>query len=173
MRLPLLLVLAVAACTPPPQSAPPPALPQLPPPAPETTPPPAATLPSTPGPIDESHEAKGPLSVATIQRVVRANMSKMTACYEAALSRNQNAPGGKVRVRLVIGRDGRVASAENQMGKADSRTTLSAGTEGNEPMLADGTVVACVVGEFRKLVFPAPEPAGIVVATYPLIFSAQ
>jgi hypothetical protein len=130
-------------------------------------------LPAEPSPIDESHEAKGHLAAATIQRVVRANMNKMSACYEAALSRNQNEPSGKVRVRLVIGRDGRVASAANQTTKSDSRTTLSAAVEGNEPMLANNTVIACVVGEFRKLQFPAPDPAGIVVATYPLIFSSQ
>ena len=69
-------------------------------------PPPAFTAapaptpaPSEPSPIDESREIKGHLSTAVIQRVVRANMSRMSACYEAALARNQNAPGGKVRVR--------------------------------------------------------------------------
>lgn len=130
-------------------------------------------LPADPSPIDETQQAKGHLSASAIQRVVRANMNKMSACYEAALARNQNAPGGKVRVRLTIGRDGRVAAAANQLTKTESRTTLSAGVEGNEPMLTDNAVITCVVNEFRKLQFPVPDPAGIVVATYPLIFSAH
>lgn len=172
MRSSWLLVLVAAACNPPTQNAPPPALPPMPPPA-FTAAPAPTPVPSEPSPIDESREIKGHLSTAVIQRVVRANMSRMSACYEAALARNQNAPGGKVRVRLVIARDGRVASAVNQLAKSESRTTLVAGAEGNEPMLTDGAVIECVLGEFRKLLFPAPNPTGIVVATYPLIFSAQ
>ncbi len=173
MRIACFVVLVAAACNPPPpRPPPPPAMPPAPPPAaPQVNAP--APMPAEPSPIDESQQAKGHLSASTIQRVVRANMNKMSACYQAALAKNQNAPGGKVRVRLVIGRDGRVASAANQLTKSDSRTTLAAGVEGNEPMLADHTVVGCVVDEFRKLQFPAPNPSGIVVATYPLIFSAH
>ena len=172
MRIACFVVLVAAACNPPPRPPPPPAMPPAPPPAaPQVNAP--APMPAEPSPIDESQQAKGHLSASTIQRVVRANMNKMSACYQAALAKNQNAPGGKVRVRLVIGRDGRVASAANQLTKSDSRTTLGAQVEGNEPMLADHTVVGCVVDEFRKLQFPAPNPSGIVVATYPLIFSAH
>lgn len=170
MRSHWLCLLALAACNPP-ASQPPPAAP---PPPPLQAPPPQATAPEAPPnnqPIPEL-QRKGHLSSAAIQKVVRANFNRMTACYEAALARNPNTPGGKVRVKIVIAENGSVQRAEHEPNKSSSHTTLSAALEGNEPPLNDPAVIACVVAEFKKLTFPQPD-GGIVIATYPLTFSSQ
>lgn len=167
----LLLLLSVAACAPAPTpQAPPPA----PPPAPEAPVAPAPPPPA-PDPIAESQQPKGHLASSAIQKVVRANFDKMIACYEAGMARNPNLGAGKIRVRLVIARDGRVSSAVHDPNRSSgSNTTLSAALEGsgNEPLLTDQGVISCVVDEFRKLTFPQPD-GGIVVVTYPLIFSSS
>lgn len=139
-------------------------------PAPEPVPTAAAPVP-TQEPIPEL-QRRGHLPSSAIQKVVRANQSRMVACYQAALARNPNTPGGKVRVKIVIAEDGTVQRAEHEPNKSGSNTTLSAALEGNEPPMTDGAVIACVVSEFKKLVFPRPD-GGIVIATYPLTFSAQ
>ncbi len=95
----------------------------------------------------------GRLPPEIIQRIVRANFSGMRTCYEAGLRRSGNL-NGKVEVRFVIERDGRVSSAKPTEGTA----------------LVDNTVVQCVVGEFSKLTFPEPE-GGTVIVVYPIIFN--
>ena len=171
MRSPWLLLLALAACNPP-ASNPPPAPVPAPPYAPPTpSQPEPAAPPATTQPIPEL-QRKGHLSSAAIQKVVRANFSSMTACYESALRRNPNLPGGKIRVKIVIAENGTVQRAEHEPNKSASHTTLGSALEGNEPPMTDPGVIACVVNEFKKLTFPQPE-GGIVIATYPLTFSSQ
>lgn len=148
----------------------------MPPPAPvqPPPPPPADTTPSAPSttPVIPELQRRGHLPSSAIQKVVRANFGRMTACYERALARNPNLPGGKVRVKIVIAENGTVQRAEHEPNKSGSHTTLGAALEGNEPPLTDPGVIQCVVGEFKQLTFPQPQ-GGIVIATYPLTFSAQ
>ena len=94
----------------------------------------------------------GSLPPEVIQRIVREQYVKFRACYEAGLSRDPNLHG-RVSVRFMIGRDGRVSNVDN------------AGSD-----LPDADAVACVVREYSALCFPPPE-GGIVTVVYPIMFS--
>jgi hypothetical protein len=94
----------------------------------------------------------GRLPPEVIQRIARQAFGRFRACYEAGLKRTPSL-AGRVSVRFVIGRDGKVANAGN--GGSD---------------LPDSAVVSCVVREFGGLSFPEPE-GGIVTVTYPILFS--
>ena len=94
----------------------------------------------------------GKLDPAVIQRHVRARYSKVTRCYEEGVDKNPDL-GGKVTVRFVIEKDGRV-------GKAEPVCTS----------MPDPAVVACIVGEYRQMRFPRPE-GGIVTVVYPIMLS--
>jgi hypothetical protein len=87
-----------------------------------------------------------------IQRIVRLNFGRLRACYHRALLRT---PGLRARVvtRFVIGRDGRVAAAQNV---------------GNEP--SDRALSQCVTRVFGELEFPEPE-GGVITVVYPVLFS--
>ncbi|HVK65902.1 MAG TPA: AgmX/PglI C-terminal domain-containing protein [Polyangium sp.] len=124
------------------------------------------------GPIDQlppairlgATQVSGRLPPGEIQRIVRMNFGTVRACYEEGLKRNPNLEG-RIGVRFVIGKDGRVTKAG-----AVSDPSAEFATERSEPLLPDEKVVACVVGAFEKLVFPAPE-GGIVTVVYPIQFS--
>ncbi len=92
------------------------------------------------------------LPPALIQATVRSRFGGLRACYEAGLRRN-TALAGRVAVRFVIRRDGKVAWAVN---------------EGSD--LPDRQVVGCVVTQFAGLAFPPPT-GGIVTVVYPIHFS--
>ncbi len=99
----------------------------------------------------------GPTSVSgrlppeVIQRIVRANYGRFRSCYQTALRNNPNLQG-RVSVRFVIGRDGRVSNV---------------GGSGDIP---DSGVVSCVTRSFYSLSFPQPD-GGIVTVGYPIVFS--
>ncbi len=95
----------------------------------------------------------GRLPPEAVQRVVRQNFGRFRFCYENGLLGNPTL-AGRVTVRFVIGRDGAVQQVEN--GGSD---------------LTDPSVVSCVVRAFSGLSFPQPE-GGIVVVTYPILFSS-
>jgi hypothetical protein len=94
----------------------------------------------------------GRLPAEAVQRVVRASFGRFRLCYEDGLRRD---PGlqGRVSVKLVIDRQGSVATA------ADAGSTVR-----------DDEVVSCVVRSFQALSFPEPE-GGIVTVVYPLVLS--
>jgi hypothetical protein len=93
----------------------------------------------------------GRLPPEVIQRIVRQNFGRFRLCYENGLRNNPNLQG-RVSVRFVIGRDGRVS---NVGGGGD---------------LPDGGVVSCVTRAFYGLSFPQPE-GGIVTVAYPIVFT--
>ena len=110
-------------------------------------------LPQYPcGPAQFDTGTGGMLNPAVIQEHVRARYSKLKRCYEQGLGKNPGL-GGKVTVRFVIEKDGRV-------GKAVPVCTS----------MPDPAVVACIVGEYGHMRFPRPE-AGIVTVVYPVTFS--
>lgn len=148
---------------------PPPAVAPSAPPPPEAEPAPTAEPTAEPAPFDESQKPRGHLASAKIHKVVRAHFGPMQACYEEGLRRDPHLTG-KVRVRMVIAEDGRVATASSEPTPSTSNTTLR--VEGNEPLIRDPAVIECIVQAFRALSFPAPE-GGIVIATYPVIFSVE
>ena len=94
----------------------------------------------------------GRLPPEVIQRIVRQNFGRFKVCYSEGQRKAPNLQG-RVATRLVINRDGSVATAQD------------AGSD-----LPDASVVACVVRAFASLSFPQPE-SGMVTVLYPLIFT--
>ena len=108
---------------------------------------------STRGPVlrTASTSVTGRIPPEVIQRIVRQNYGRFRACYENALRTQPNLQG-RVSVRFVIGRDGRVSNV---------------GAGGDIP---DSGVVSCVGRAFHGLSFPQPE-GGIVTVSYPIVFT--
>lgn len=99
-------------------------------------------------------QISGRLPPDTIQRVVRQNHPRFRACYEKGLMTNPSL-AGRVGVRFVIGRDGRVTNVAD--GGSD---------------LPDPSVVSCVSRAFYDISFPKPE-GGIVTVVYPIAFQPE
>ena len=93
----------------------------------------------------------GRLPPEVVQRIVRQNFGRFRRCYENGLRNNPNLQG-RVTVRFVINRDGRVSNV---------------GGGGDIP---DRGVVSCVTRAFSDLSFPEPE-SGIVTVSYPIVFA--
>jgi hypothetical protein len=87
-----------------------------------------------------------------IQRIVREHFTAFRACYEKGLARNDQLTG-KVTVRFVISREGKVSQAKD---------------DGSD--IPDSEVRDCVIDAFTKLEFPAPE-GGIVTVVYPIMLA--
>jgi hypothetical protein len=94
----------------------------------------------------------GRIAPELIQRIVRQSFGHFRLCYENGLRSNPNL-AGRVSVRFIIDRSGRVTSVSN------------AGSD-----LPDSAVVSCVVRSFSGMSFPEPEN-GIVSVTYPISFA--
>jgi TonB family protein len=99
----------------------------------------------------------GRLPAEVIQRIVRQHFGAMRGCYESGLARDGKL-SGRVTVRFVISREGRVTEA------------APVDPSNASPRLADPAVVACVVDAFAKLTFPAPD-GGTVTVVYPINFN--
>ncbi|MBI4956598.1 MAG: AgmX/PglI C-terminal domain-containing protein [Myxococcales bacterium] len=98
--------------------------------------------------VAKPDQGGGTLPSELIQRVVHASFGRFRACYQTGLLQNPSL-AGRVVVRFLIGRDGRVMSAAD--GGSD---------------LPDRGVVSCIASSFQALTFPAPE-RGTVTVTYP------
>lgn len=94
----------------------------------------------------------GRIPPEVIQRTVRQNFGRFRFCYEQGLAQNPSLEG-RVGVRFVIDRAGRVSTASPEPGG-----------------MPDSSVARCVAQAFYGLGFPAPE-GGIVTVTYPLLFT--
>ncbi len=95
----------------------------------------------------------GALDKSLIDKVIKQNMAQIRYCYQRELSKNP-ALGGKITVKFVIAKDGTVSSA----------TTKSSTM--NNP-----TVEQCINSRFQRFQFPEPKGGGIVIVSYPFIFS--
>lgn len=95
----------------------------------------------------------GALDRALIDGVIKQHMSQIRYCYQRELSKHPDL-AGKVVMRFVIARDGTVASAA---AKSDG--------------LGHPAVAACLSGQFLRMRFPEPQGGGIVVVSYPFLFS--
>ena len=80
-------------------------------------------------------------------------MAQIRYCYQQQLTKNPSL-GGKISIKFVIAKDGTVSSASTK-----STTMNNAAVEG------------CIAGRFLKFQFPEPKGGGIVMVTYPFIFS--
>ena len=96
--------------------------------------------------------ADGRIPPETIQATVRDHFGAIGTCYQAGLEKDPKL-AGIVAVKFVFGGDGIVKDA------ADERSTLP-----------DKDVIACVVGELRKLTYPKGPP-GDVTVVYPIQLS--
>lgn len=96
----------------------------------------------------------GGLTKDQIQRVVRRNRNAVRYCYEKALQTRPDLEG-KVRVKFVVGADGRVLTAA-----------------AIESTMGIGEVDACIARQVNQWQFPAVRGGGAVVVTYPFLFRA-
>jgi TonB family protein len=104
-----------------------------------------------PRPLGAGASIQGKLAPEEIARVVRSHLGAIRLCFERALNRDPNLRG-TVKVKFVIGPDGKVRSADD------------AGSQ-----MASTEVVECVRDAFRKLTFPPPD-GGTVTVVYPIVF---
>lgn len=121
------------------------------------------------GETKKLQDVTGRLAPSEIQRVVRARFSSMRLCYEEGLRRDPTLTG-RVSVRFVIGRDGKVAAAGPYALEDASSTDAAPAGVAPLPPMRDAAVTACVVDLFKQLVFPQPD-GGIVTVVYPIMFS--
>ena len=98
---------------------------------------------------------QGSLDKALIQRVIRAHGTRFRRVFQHALRANPKL-AGKVVLRLTIGPDGRVTDA-----KVTSAT------------LTDEAFTKALLRVARTMRFPAPAGGGVVVVSYPLVFSLE
>lgn len=97
--------------------------------------------------------AFGSLPKQEIDAVIKANMAAIRTCYTTRLKEIRGLEG-KLTVKFVIAADGTVASA------IEKSSTLD-----------DAPMSACVCDVFRGLHFPEPHGHGIVIVSYPFIFT--
>lgn len=95
----------------------------------------------------------GALDKSLVDQVVKRNMAQIRYCYQRELTKDPNL-GGKVTVKFVIAGDGSVSSA----------TTRSS-------TLGNASAESCINGRFMRMQFPAPKGGGIVIVSYPFLFS--
>jgi hypothetical protein len=90
--------------------------------------------------------------------VVRAAFGDFKRCYEAGLRRHPRLRG-VVRVRFTVSRDGAVSEAVDA--DLEGPDPLAFGPGPDAIPVADAAVRACVVGAFKRLSFPRPQPASV------------
>ncbi len=95
----------------------------------------------------------GALDRSLIDAVIKRHMNQIRYCYQRELAKKPSL-GGKVVIKFVIAKDGSVSSA-----------TKKSSTMGSPP------VEQCIVGRFMRMKFPEPKGGGIVVVSYPFLFS--
>jgi hypothetical protein len=98
-------------------------------------------------------QTNGHLPPEVIQRVVRQNFGRFTACYQVGLRTNPSL-SGRVATKFLISREGTVTVASD--GGSD---------------IPDESVKQCVIRSFASLSFP--EPDGMVTVVYPIMFSPE
>lgn len=127
-------------------------------PEPESSAQPSAEEPAPvePGITKIDTPTRGKIDPAAVEAGVQPAMRAFEACYERGLQRRPDLRGTIV-VNFVVAPDGSVPYAG----------ALEQGTD-----LPDDRVIHCVLEEFQKLRFAAPE-GGRAVATYPLSFAPK
>jgi len=95
----------------------------------------------------------GALDRSLIDEVIKRHMNQIRYCYQRELTKNP-ALGGKVVIKFTIAKDGTVSAASTKS------TTMN-----------NASVESCIVGRFLRMQFPEPKGGGIVIVSYPFIFS--
>lgn len=97
----------------------------------------------------------GALDSSVIDGVVKRHLQSLRFCYQRELSRRPDMEG-KVSMRFVIAADGSVSRAN-----------------ATKSSLGSPEVESCLSERFLRMTFPEPKGGGIVVVTYPFMFSAN
>jgi hypothetical protein len=95
----------------------------------------------------------GALDRSLIDEVIKRHMNQIRYCYQRELTKNP-ALAGKIVIKFTIAKDGTVSTAS-------SKTTT----------MNNAAVEQCIVGRFLRMQFPEPKGGGIVIVSYPFIFS--
>ena len=96
----------------------------------------------------------GALDKSLIDAVIKRNMSQIRYCYQRELTKNPDLKG-KIIVKFVIAANGSVSKASIKSSSMGSKA-----------------VESCITGRFRRFKFPEPKGGGIVIVSYPFIFSS-
>ncbi|MDG1483230.1 MAG: AgmX/PglI C-terminal domain-containing protein [Myxococcota bacterium] len=97
----------------------------------------------------------GALDSALIDGVIKRHMNQFRYCYQRELNKDSSL-SGKITVKFVIAGDGSVSRAIIKRSSMDS-----------------SAVEGCLTGRFMKLQFPEPKGNGIVVVSYPFMFTGS
>jgi hypothetical protein len=95
----------------------------------------------------------GALDRSLIDAVVKRNMSQIKYCYQRELAKSPSL-AGKVTVKFTIAGDGSVSSAITK-----------------SSTLGSPAVESCINGRFLRMSFPEPMGNGLVIVSYPFLFS--
>ena len=95
----------------------------------------------------------GALDKAEIDRVISEDIEGIKYCYQQQLAVD-NALAGKVVYKIVIAKDGSV-----------SKVSVKESSLSSEP------AKECISQRLSSLTFPAPKGGGIVIVSYPFVFS--
>ncbi|MBK7858589.1 MAG: adventurous gliding motility protein GltG [Archangiaceae bacterium] len=95
----------------------------------------------------------GSLDKELIRQVIHRNRGQIRYCYESQLTSHPNLHG-KVAIKFVISATGTVA--QSQVAQSDVK---------------NAELETCVAGRVRTWVFPKPKGGGVVIVTYPFVFS--
>ncbi len=95
----------------------------------------------------------GALDKSLIDAVIKRHMNQIRYCYQRELTKNPSL-GGKIVVKFVIAKDGSVSSASTK-----------------SSTMGSPAVESCINGRFLRFQFPEPKGGGIVIVSYPFIFS--
>ena len=95
----------------------------------------------------------GGLDRGLVDAVVKRHLSSIRYCYQRQLTRDPNL-SGKMTVAFVIAADGSV-----------SRSAVKSSS------IHDSAVESCVANRFMTMQFPAPKGGGVVMVSYPFMFS--
>lgn len=101
----------------------------------------------------EGETILGPLDRSLIDAEIKRHLAAIRYCYQRELPKSPDL-SGRVSIRFVIAGTGEVSSA------AVKSSTL-----------ANPAAEACISGRFLRMRFPAPLGGGIVIVTYPFVFS--
>jgi hypothetical protein len=94
-----------------------------------------------------------PMDRALIDRVIKQNMNRLRYCYQRELTKDPTL-GGKVVVKFSIDKTGAVSSA------AIKSSSLN-----------NTAVESCMTKSFMSFKFPEPKGGGVVIVSYPFLFS--
>lgn len=95
----------------------------------------------------------GALDRSLIDEVIKRHMNQIRYCYQRELTKNPSL-GGKIVIKFVIAKDGSVSSASVK-----------------NSSMGNSAVESCISGRFMRMQFPEPKGGGIVIVSYPFLFS--